>query len=274
MHDLNPFRQLVRVQNVTTTDYRELVAMNDNGAGWVAETGSRTATTTPSFRNRKPTHGEAYAYLQCSNWALDDLQFNVQDFLVRQTSRLFAQMEQTAIVSGNGTARPTGFLNGTTVVTNDDASPQRSEEVLEYIASAASPVAVNYDGLIDLMHAVHEGYLMSPNVAWVMNRSTLADVRKLKDSQNQPLWQPSLIPGQPSTLLGFPVFTSAAMPTGAGNDVIAFGDWASGYLFVQRTDMRLIVDPVTNPGYHRFYIASRVGGIVLDNNAIKTLKLV
>ena len=146
--------------------------------------------------------------------------------------------------------------------------------MLEHITTGTSPAAVSYDALIDLITAVHEGYLASPKVAFCTNRSTLAVVQKLKDSDGRPLWQPSLIAGQPSMLLGFPLFTSAAMPTGSGNDVIAFGDWSSAYLFVQRVDMRLIVDPVTNPGHHRFYIASRVGGIVLDNNAVKTLKLV
>ena len=274
MHDLNPFRQIVRVRTVATSDYQELVAENDNTAGWVAETGTRSATSTPTFRNRKPTWGELYAYLQVSNWALEDLFFDVGAFLAEQTSRLFAQMEGAAIVSGNGTAQPTGFLNGTTVTTDDDASPQRSEEVLEYIGAGVSPLAVSYDGLVDLMTAVHEGYLASPNCAWVMRRATLAVVRKLKDSTGQPLWQPSMQAGQPSLLMGYPVYTSEAMPAySAGNDVIAFGDWNSAYLLTNRTDTQITVDQVTNPGHTRFYVRRRAGGIVLNNDAVKTLKL-
>jgi predicted phage gp36 major capsid-like protein len=37
--------------------------------------------------------------------------------------------------------------------------------------------------------------------------------------------------------------------------------------------LRITRDEVTNPGYTRFYVRRREGGIVLNNNAAKFLKV-
>ena len=64
-----------------------------------------------------------------------------------------------------------------------------------------------------------ERYLLdADNVAWVMNRGTAATIRKLKDSYGQYLWQPSLQADVPATLLGFPVYLTAAMPAAAATN--------------------------------------------------------
>jgi HK97 family phage major capsid protein len=60
-------------------------------------------------------------------------------------------------------------------------------------------------------------------------------------------------------------------PIGADNHVVFFGNWARGYLLVERTGMEITVDQVTNPGYTRFYVRRRIGGCVLNNDAIKCL---
>jgi len=52
---------------------------------------------------------------------------------------------------------------------------------------------------------------------WLMNGTTLASVRKLKDSQDRYIWQPSLIPGQPETIRDRPV------------KVLWLGEVVSGY---------------------------------------------
>ena len=43
---LNPFRQICRVNRVGSSDYAHLVSRNAAGSGWVAETDSRSETTT------------------------------------------------------------------------------------------------------------------------------------------------------------------------------------------------------------------------------------
>ena len=65
--------------------------------------------------------GELYAYPQASNWSLQDIFFDVQQWLVDEVAADWASQEATAIISGNGTNRPTGILNTTPASTTDTA---------------------------------------------------------------------------------------------------------------------------------------------------------
>jgi len=50
-------------------------------------------------------------------------------------------------------------------------------------------------------------------------------IRKLKDGDNQYLWQPGLQAGEPDTILGRPVAISDGMPAPTtGNKSVVFGD--------------------------------------------------
>jgi HK97 family phage major capsid protein len=102
----SPVRRLVKVQRVGTSDYKELVSKRGTTSGWVAETGTRSATATPTMRERTPTHGELYAYPQVSEWALDDMFFDVGARLAEELAQEFAQEEGLAVISGNGTNKP------------------------------------------------------------------------------------------------------------------------------------------------------------------------
>ena len=65
------------------------------------------------------------------------------------------------------------------------------------------------------------------NAAFITSDSTLAQIRKLKDSNGNYLWQPALTAGEPDRILGYPVYTSAYMPKIAkGAAVMAFGDFS------------------------------------------------
>jgi HK97 family phage major capsid protein len=267
------FRRLVKVVTVGTSDYKELIDINGATSGWVGESDSRTATNTPQLREVAPTHGELYAYPQVSEWSLDDIFFNVEGWLTEAVARSFAIAEATAIVSGNGTNKPTGMLNTTPVTTADDASPKRAAAAYQYINSGDnSPASVDADAMIDLMYTLNSAY--RANATWIMNSVTTGQVRKLKDLNNQYLWQPSIQVGQPDMILGKPIETceQLADPIGASFP-IAFGDFKQGYLLTQRTGLRITRDNVTNVGYVRFYVRQRVGGIVLNNDAVKWMKL-
>lgn len=269
----SPVRRLVKVVQVGTSDYKELIDINGATAGWVGEAGSRTATNTPQLREVAPTHGELYAYPQVSEWSLDDIFFNVENWLTDAVARAFALAEGSAVISGNGSNKPTGMLNTTPVTTSDEASPKRAAAAYQYVLGGDnSPAAVDADTLIDLMYALNSMY--RANGTWVMNSVTTGQVRKLKDSQGQYLWQPSLQAGQPDLLLGKPVETWEQLsdPLG-GLFPVAFGDFKQGYLLTERTGLRITRDNVTNVGYVRFYIRRREGGIVLNNDAVKWLKL-
>lgn len=272
---LSPVRRLVKVVQVGSNDYKELVSKRGTTSGWVGETGSRTATLTPQLRERAPTFGELYAYPQASEWSLDDIFFNVAQWLAEEVAQEFAQEEGLAVISGNGTNRPTGMLNTTPVSTADFASPERSANAYQLVTSDLTPggVGIVSDALIDLVYTLNSAY--RANATWVMNSTTAAALRKLKDSQSRFLWADGLETGQPNRLLGYPVETWEDMPAiGANNFPVAFGDFRRGYVLAERVGIRILEDPYTNPGYRRFYVRRRVGGHVLDNHAIKFLQTV
>ncbi len=272
---LNPFRNLVNVVPCGSNDFKQLLSLGDSTSGWVSETGTRTATNSPSLRERAPTFAENYAVVTATNWSLQDLFFDVQKWLVTEAGNRFAADEATAIVSGTGSDQPTGFLNTTPTTSADFASPQRAAGVVQYIPAGAytSPYTIHYKSLVDLMMSVREQFMASSQqIAWVMRRSTLAYVRKLVDSTGQPIWAP-MVGGNPQTLLGFPVATTEAMPAmGAGNYPIAFGAWDQGYLLAERSGMSILVDPYTTKGKTVFYISRRLGGCVYSNDAVKVMK--
>lgn len=269
----SPVRDLVKVVDVGTSDYKELISIRGATSGWVGETGSRTATNTPQLREVVPTHGELYAYPQVSEWSLDDIFFNVEEWLTNEVADEFAYQEGVAVISGNGTSKPTGMTNTAPVATADDASPKRAAAAYQYVLSGDnSPAAIDGDSLIDLVYTLNSRY--RANATFVMNSATAGSVRKLKDTTNQYLWQPGLQAGEPDRLLGYAHRTWEQMPDIAGGALpIAFGDFRRGYTLANRTGLRITRDNVTNVGHVRFYVRRREGGIVTNNDAIKWLKL-
>jgi HK97 family phage major capsid protein len=98
-------------------------------------------------------------------------------------------------------------------------------------------------------------------------------VRKFRDGDDKYIWQQSLIAGQPSTLLGYPVDKAEDMPdVGDVEFPVAFGDFRRGYTFVDRIGVRVLRDPYSAKPYVAFYTTKRVGGAVDNFDAIKLIK--
>jgi HK97 family phage major capsid protein len=274
----SPILQFVKNVQVGTQDYKELISVNSATYAWSAETGTRSATTTPVLREHAPTWGELYAYPQASNWSLEDIFFSVEGWLVESIAEGHAVGLSVALWNGNGSAKPTGFIN-TAPATNDDyASPERNQYSFEYIPISApsSPftsTGLTADTVISLVYQLNPRY--RGNARFAANTVTQGHLRKLKDSNGQYLWQPSLQAGQPDRLLGYELFTWEEMgnPTTSAAFPLAFGDFNKAYTLATRTGMQIIRDQVTTPGYTKFYVSRRFGGITTNNNAVKFAKV-
>lgn len=281
--DISPVRQVARVIQIGSPDYRKLVNRKGAGYGWVGEGDARTQTDTPILGEVKPTLGTIYAYPFAREEALDDMFFNVQAWLVDEVAEAFAQGEGEAFIEGNGTDKPTGFLHGTKSVQGDTDSPARPFGQLQYLfngqadslgqLSLESPVFFPSDILIDMVYSLQANY--RANSRWMWNKKTASEVRKLKDSDGNMLWQPGLQAGEPATVLGYPTVEAEDMPDiGANTFPVAFGDFQRGYLIVDRVGLRITVDDnITQPGTIKWYVRRRVGGKILDDKAIKLLKI-
>ena len=269
--DISPIRGISTVRTVGSPDYKELFDVNGAGFEWLGESGTRNQTNTPDLAEVAPTFGMASAKPQASEESLDDLFFNVEDWLISSAAEAIAQGEGASFVSGNGTNKPTGFLAGPTPVTTVDAS--RAFGTLQYIASGqAAALPTSADIFLDMVYGLRARY--RANAAWVTSKTVLAALRKYKDTTNQYLWQPAMTAGQPATFMGFPIVEAEDMPAvGAGAFPLAFGDFREGYLIADRVGMRITRDEITTPGFVKFYVRKRVGGKLRNTQAIKLLKV-
>ena len=269
--DVSPIRQISTVRQVGTTDYKELFDVNGAGFEWLGETDTRNQTNTPDLAEIAPTFGMASAKPQASEESLDDLFFDIEQWLIDSASEAIGQGEGAAFVSGNGTKKPTGFLAGPAPLSTTDAS--RAFGTLQYIASAqAAAMPTSLDTMYDIVYSLRARYRR--NARWVAAKLLLASLRKYKDSTNNYLWQPSAVAGQPDMFMGYPVTEAEDMPAVAANAFpLAFGDFKEGYLIADRVGMRMTRDEITTPGFVKFYVRKRVGGKLRNTQAIKLLKI-
>jgi len=271
MTAISPIRAIAHVVQTGTSGYRKLVATGATASGWVSETAARGETDTPDFAEVAPPGGELYANPAASQAMLDDAGFDLESWLASEIAIEFARAEGAAFVSGSGTNQPAGFLSGA-ISSNEDGA--RAFGTLQYLGSGN---ANGFDSapelrLIDLVHSLKPGHRQG--ASFVMNSSTLAEIRKLKTADGAFIWQPGLADNQPDRLLGYPVVEAEDMPDiGAGSLPIAFGNFRHGYLIAERSATRILRDPFTNKPFVHFYATKRVGGSVLDANAIKLLKI-
>jgi HK97 family phage major capsid protein len=272
----SPVRSLVNVVSVGTSDFKSLVSLGGAESGWVGESDSRSETGTPLLRERVPTMGELYAFPQATEWALDDMFFDVAGWLAQEVADSFAIQEGAAVLTGNGTNKPTGMLNTSPVTTADFASPLRAAAAYQYLAcppvSSPAVAEITADKLVDLVYLPNARY--RANGTWAMNSNTAAVIRKLKDTNGQYLWAPGLVAGQPDMLLGYPVSIWEQMDdVGANKYPVAFGDFRRGYTLVDRTQLRITVDAnITTPGRIKYFVRRREGGCVNNNDSLKWLK--
>lgn len=270
--DMSPIRSLATVRTVGTPDYKELIDVNGAAFEWIGETDTRAQTNTPDLAEIAPTFGMASAKPQATEESLDDLFFDVENWLIQSAAEAIYAGEGAAFVSGNGTKKPTGFLAGPTPLATADSV--RAFGTLQYIASAqAAAMPTSPDVFFDMIYSLRARY--RANATWVTSKAVLSAIRKYKEATtNAYMWQPALAAGQPSSFAGFPMVEAEDMPAvGAGTFPLAFGDFREGYLICDRVGMRMTRDEITTPGYVKFYVRKRVGGKIRNSQSIKLLKI-
>ncbi|MEQ9489508.1 MAG: phage major capsid protein [Alphaproteobacteria bacterium] len=285
LRELNPIRSLARVISASTSDFKILVDINGTSSGWVGETDSRSETDTPQLEEVAPTQGIVYAYPKVTEEALQDILFNVEDWLIDSVSEELAIAESQAFITGNGTKKPTGFLNGSKVATGDNDSPARAFGAIQYIPTGKSDGFANdrldsppgnpVDALLDCVYSMKPKYRQGPGVSWLMNSATAGVIRKFKDGDGRYIWTESMREGEPARLLGYPVQEAEDMPDiGANAFPVAFANWRRAYTIVDRSALSITIDNnITTPGYVKFYVRQRVGGKLIDDKAIKLIKV-
>ena len=271
LKSISPIRQIAQVVTVGSAGYRKLVAVGGVESGWVGEADPRPETRTPTFSEIAPPMGELYANPAATQAMLDDAAFDVEGWLATEIATEFAAAEGIAFVTGTGVNQPKGFLNEPVSDKPDATRPFGTIQTLKTGAAGGFDAGAPADSLVRLVAALRSPYRQG--AAFVMNAATLSRIRTMKTADGAFLWQAGLVAGQPDTLMGYPVVEAEAMPDSTdGQPAIAFGNFAQGYLITERQETAILRDPFTHKPFVHFYATKRVGGQLLDSNAIKLMR--
>lgn len=220
-------------------------------SGALTAEGAAIGESDPAFGKRSLGAYKYGTLIQVSRELVEDSGVDLEGFLARQAGRAVGNALGAHLVTGTGASQPAGIATGASTGVTGAAS----------VAGAFTA-----DNLIDLYYSVISPYRNSSAAAWLMRDATLAAARKLKDTQGQYLWQPSIQLGAPDMLLGKPVRTDpnvAAVALGAKS--VLFGDiaayWvrlAGGVRFERSDDFAFNSDLVT------FKAVVRGDGILAD----------
>ena len=200
------------------------------------------------------------AGVSVTNELLTDSFFDVEQHLQIEFSKAIGAVEENAFLNGAGVNEPLGIL------------PQMQADTSTTITTTGT--AISADDIISLAHKLKRPY--RKNACWLMNDSTLAAVRKLKDNNQAFIWQVGgLAAGEPPTLLGYPVYTSEYLPEiASGNIAILFGDFQK-FVIGQRGELifRPLHELKALSDESVFLLIERVDAVVSDSQAISGLKI-
>lgn len=146
-----------------------------------------------------------------SNQLLQDSAFNLDSFLSKKLGTRIARILNTHFTVGTGTSQPTGAVTAAT---------------LGATGATGEATSLIFDDLITLEHSVDPAY--RNGARFMFADSTLAAIKKLKDTQGRYLWQPGLtVAGEPATINSYQYTVNQDMPVMAANaKSILFGDFS------------------------------------------------
>jgi HK97 family phage major capsid protein len=223
-----------------------------------ATEGTAITESDPTLSSVNSTVTKEGFVTQISSELIDDSGVDLQGYLARAAGR--------ALGNAVGAAAVTAALAAASAGATTAAGTAGG-------LGAQSTADRGFDYLITLFHSVLAPYRNSTSCSWLMADPTAAMVRKVKSADGVYAWQPSVVAGQPDTILSKPVFIDTNVPDAAVSvESILFGDWrslvvriAGGFRFERSDDFAFNADLVT------FRALVRHGSVSVDANALKSL---
>ena len=237
-------------------------------SGWIGETGSRTATDAQEYDVITATVGELYAFPQYTQNFLADTWYNFEEGFARDLAISFADKEETAFVSGDGSNKPNGILSALREAKDDT---QRTWNKLQQI-NTESATGITLNSLYAIKDSLNYAY--RSNAKWYMSTSTYTALQQalVDGTQHGIFGRGDVSQNMPETLLGYPIEIDDYMPAVAANACpIVFGDMRQGYAILERPGIGVLRDMYSNKPYIGLYSIKRVGGLVQDYRALKVL---
>jgi HK97 family phage major capsid protein len=260
LRQYSPIRQYARVITIGASEITYPRRTGSTAASWVGETEDRTASE-PTFEQLTIAPFELATFTDVSTQLLEDNAYNLEGELSADFAESFGIKEGNAFVKGTGTGQPKGIMTASGIL-----------EVTTG-AAAAFPTSNPADVIIGMFHKLPNVH--AQNGVWMMNRNTLAEIRKWKDRTGRYLIIDPISSGAPLTLLGRPIAEMIDMDDiGAGKYPLIFGDM-QGYRIVDRIGLSILRDPYTlaAKGQVRIHARKRVGAGLTHPDRFVKLKV-
>jgi HK97 family phage major capsid protein/HK97 family phage prohead protease len=254
--EFSPIRSIADVRSTASHTILLPKRTGITNAVWVGETAARTGSE-PTFDQSQLDVKEIATFVDLSLRMLED-SGNVESEVRLALAEDFGTKEALSFVNGSTAVEPTGFMTAAGIAETNNGHATN----------------LSADALITLMYAMPATY--RNRGTWVMNGTTLATIRKLKDGAGNYLWQPSYREGQPETILGRPVVEAVDMPDADADETpIIFGDFKAGYRIYDRVALDVLPDLLTQRtvGLARFHARRRVGAGVVRSDVFRKLKM-
>lgn len=237
---------------ITTSGQHKInIAATKPAAAWIEEGGALSfgdATFDQIYLDAYKLH----VAIKVTEELLYDNAFNLENYIITQFGKALGNAEEDAFLNGDGKGKPIGIFDST-----------GGGNVIGTLTAA-----IKSDDMLDLVYGLKRPYRKSSS--FIMNDSTLALLRKLKDNNGAYIWQPSYKEGEPDRVLGYAVNTSPYAPTNA----IAFGDY-SYYNIGDRGSRSFaeLRELFAGNGMVGFVAKERVDGKLILPEAVQILKL-
>ena len=249
-------------QNITISrDSLEFVKNKENvDATW--SDGTTSPDSIEGYEKISIKVNDLIAQPKVTQKLLDDVDMDFDGWFASELGQIFLTKENDAFVNGDGINKPRGIVS---------YAGSGTYGTIEQIKTGDN-TKITVDGLINLIYSLEDVY--SHDAVLLMNKTTVQEVRKLKDSNGQYLWMPGILSGKADTLMGIPLFTMSNIPSVAANNICAiYGNLGKGYVIADHETIGIQRDPFTSKPFVSFYCTKRVGGDVINTKAIKLLKI-
>ena len=214
---VNPLLEYATVINTAGGENLQIPSQATFSTATIVGQGVSIGTSEPSF-NAFTTLG-AYkfsALAQLSRELIADSGVDIVGFLAEQFGNAFGFAIADKIVNGTGTVEPTGFL------------PVAGTGVTGATGVAGAFTA---DQVIDLIYSLDGSLRNRPSFAMLANATSIAALRKLKDTAGNYVFQVGDSKDRRDLVLGVPVIETPAMPNpGVNANSLAVGDLKSLYI--------------------------------------------
>ncbi|MEQ1901872.1 MAG: phage major capsid protein [Devosia sp.] len=271
VYETSPVRQYANVQTISTDALEGIEDLGEAGAGYAGERTQGSDTTTAQVGKWRIPVFWIDTEPKATQQLLDDAAVDVEAWHADKVANKFGRFENAEFITGSAN-KIRGFVNGYTVAADSGAGVTWG--TIGYLATGVSAdfaATVKGDKLIDLVGLLKNEYLTG--AAWFTRRTVITAIRKFKDGAGNYMWQPSFVAGQPETILGYAVARCEDMPALAADSLsLAFGNLKEAYQIVDRQGIKVLRDPYTAKPYVKFYTTKRVGGGVVNFEAIKLMK--